>query len=470
MSTALSGIGRPDPRKRGFAISTRFIGGYWLVLFFVLLITGLFAVHGGRVVNVMYPLLGTALGVLLFAYRRGVYVAFVWWVWMFTPEVRRLADYQSGYHQISPIMVTPLLVTMIAGTVILSRPRFLLRRSILPFSLFGAALMYGLCVGIVANGIAAAIYDFANWAIPLAFAIYLLQDVRRFAENRAALLNAMIIGLLGTSLYGLYQFYQFPPWDQYWLDHAKIASAGPGIAEQVRLFGPLNSSGPYGIALLAPLVFAQAMRGPLKIVTSVFGYPAFGLSLVRSAWGGWALAMVYLIGRVGGKMRLRVIVWGSVIALLAYPLVSVGPVADALSARFATFSDIQNDGSFQARQSLYETFTVTAFSDPIGIGLGGNGLATRLGSQVVQGFDSGVLDIPFVFGWLGGVMMICSLTLLVARCIAGSSVEADYVALAATGVVFAMLFQNIFGPSFNGVSGLVLWSAAALAYQKSLLR
>ncbi len=470
MSVALSRTGRPGARRRGFAISTRFIGGYGLVLLFVLLMAGLFDIHGGRVVNIIYPLLGTALGVLLFAYRRGVYVAFVWWVWMFTPEVRRLADYQSGYHQISPIMVTPLLVTMIAGTVILSRPRFLLRRSILPFSLFGAALVYGLGIGVISNGVAPAIYDFANWAIPLAFAIYLLQDVAGFAENRAALLNAMIVGLLGTSLYGLYQFYHFPPWDQYWLAQAKVASAGPGVAEQVRLFGPLNSSGPYGIALMAPLVFAQAVKGPLKIIASVFGYPAFGLSLVRSAWGGWAIALVYLVGRAGGKMRLRVIVGGSIIALLAYPLITVGPVADALSKRFATFSDIQNDGSYQARQTLYETFTITAFSDPIGIGLGGNGLATRLGSQVVQGFDSGVLDIPFVFGWPGGVMMICSLALLVARCVGGGSRQADTVALAAVGVVFATLFENIFGPSFSGVSGIVLWSAAALAYQRSLFR
>jgi hypothetical protein len=450
--------------RRSLLFGPKFVTGYWLVAAFALLTLALVLVHAGALLNFGFPALAVMLAAVLFTTRRGVYVAFVWWIWLFSPLVRRLVDYQSGYHSLSPVILTPLLVSLFAAFAVAARPRIILQRRFLPFLIFGIVLVYGLLIGIVFNGLAASLYDFANWVIPFCFGFLLLTDTKHAEENRAAFLQAAIFGLFGTSLYGIYQFYHFPPWDAYWLAQTHFASAGPGVAEEVRLFGPLNSPGPYGLALMAPLVFALAAKGPLKIIASATGYPAFGLSLVRSAWVGWLLAVAYLVIRIGGKLRLRILLTAMVIGLLAFPLLTVGPVGSQLAKRFATFNNLQQDGSVQARENLYENFSANTFSQPIGLGLGYNGLATKLNSNVTSGFDSGVLEIPYEFGWAGGAAMIWALCLLVFRIVSMPRTSTDQFEVACGGVLLAMLGENLAGLTFSGVDGVIIWSAAAFAY------
>jgi len=450
--------------RRSVLFSPKFLAGYGLVVGFALLTLAVILIHAGTVLNFGFPLLAAMLGAVLFITRRGVYVAFVWWIWLFTPLVRRLVDFPSGYHSLSPVMLTPLLLTLFGTFAIAARPRIVLQRRLLPFSLFGLVLVYGLFVGMALNGLAASLYDFANWFVPLGFGLFLLTDTKHAGENRQAFLHAAIVGLLGTSLYGIYQFFDFPPWDEYWLVHSHFAAAGPGLSEQVRLFGPLNSPGPYSIALLAPLVFALAAKGPSKIVASAVGYPAFGLSLVRSAWGNWLLAVAYLVFRIGGKLRLRVLLTALIIGALAFPLLTIGPVADQLAKRFSTFNNLQQDESVQARESLYENFTGEAFSQPIGLGLGYNGLATKLNTTVTPGFDSGVLEIPYEFGWVGGAAMFLAILLLVLRILSIQRFSKDHFEIACGGVLLAVLGENLAGLNFPGLGGFIMWSAAAFAY------
>jgi hypothetical protein len=451
--------------KGGVFLSPGILGGYGLVVGFALLTLALILIHVGGILNIGFPLGAATLAAVLFVTRRGVYVAFVWWIWLFSPLVRRLVDFQSGYHSLSPVIITPLLVTLFATFALAARPRVFLRRRFLPFSLFALVLLYGLFVGLFLNGLAASLYDFTNWVVPLAFGFFLLTDTRHAAENREAFIQAAIIGLLGTSLYGIYQFFDFPPWDEYWLVHSHFAAAGPGVSEQVRLFGPLNSPGPYSIALMAPLVFALAAKGPLKILASAAGYPAFGLSLVRSVWGGWLLAVAYLVFRIGGKLRLRIFSTALVIGFLAFPLLTIGPVADQLAKRFATFSNLQQDGSVQQRESLYENFTGTAFSQPIGLGLGYNGLATKLNAASTPGFDSGMLEIPYEFGWIGGATIIWAISMLVLRILLNQRFSGDHFEIACGGVLLAVLGENLAGLNFAGSGGIIMWSAAAFAYK-----
>lgn len=452
----MSAAANHAPQRRGLTVDKQFIAGYGLVLLFTALTLGLIIIHGGRLLNLGFPILATALAAVLFVSRRSVYIAFVWWIWLFTPEVRRLVDFQTAYHAVSPVMTTPLLVTTFSAITIFRNPRFLLQLKIIPFSIIIIILLYGWVSGVIQNGVVPATYDFVNWAIPLAFGIFLLLDENRFEENRKAFMYAMLTGLLGTALYGLYQFYHFPPWDNYWLQQSQFASAGLGFAEQVRLFGPLNSPGPYGIALMVPLIFAQAMKGPLKFVSSVFGYPALGLCLVRAAWLGWAVGILYLLLRTTGKARLRMLLAGIIVAICAVPLLTVGPVAAALSARFATFNNITRDGSYIARQHLYQNFTNTALDQPLGVGLGH------------VGFDSGFLLIPYEFGWVGSLFIVWALATLIFRILQEPIGIPDTVSIAASGIFITMLAENLTGLQFSGVLGMMSWAACALAYQKCL--
>ena len=451
-------------RSRGF-LRPNFIFGYGLIITFIFFVAGLIVIHEGSVLQFGYPLGAGCLAFFLYAWRRSVYVAFVWWIWLFTPEVRRLVDFQTSYHIVSIIMVTPLLVTLISISYVLRTPRRLLNRKVLPFSVFGLVLIYGLCVGLIVAGPAAALYDFASWFSPLCFGTYLLLDGERFNENRNAFISANMIGLLGTAAYGLYQFYHFPPWDAYWLTNSNLHSGGQGIAEDVRLFGPLNSPLPYGIALMIPLTLALVTKGPVRIVGAFIGFPALGLSLVRIAWLGWLLAATYLLTRMGGKARIRVVLSAIVIAILAYPLVTVGPVADAISKRLASFNNIQQDGSYQARASLYGREVAGALSQPIGLGLGTASIASKLSTGTEGGFDSGILELPLVFGWVGSLLIVWVLVVLAIRTLAIARSKTDRIGLAAAGIFLGMLLQPVGEQSFAGFLGLATWCFAAIAYR-----
>ncbi len=451
-----------------FALGRRFMAGYGLVLAFVLSTTVLVVLHAGAILNFAFPVMATAFAALLFSYRRGVYLAFTWWVWLFAPLVRRLVDYQTGYHALSPVIATPLFVTSLAIIPFLRRPRLLLHRQLTPFLLIMLVYSYAFISGIIENGLLPACYDFVNYSVPLLFGLLIYLDHKRSNENLQALMFAMVLGLLFVSLYGLYQFYAIPPWDQYWITAAKFHSAGTAEAEQVRLFGTLNSPGPYGFVLMASLIFILALRGPLRIAAASFGFPAFGLSLVRAAWGGWVFAAVFMMLFVRGRVLIRITIGTVIIGLLATPFITAQPVADALTKRFSTFNDIQEDGSYQARANLYQNFTLTSLSNPLGIGFGGNGLGTKLSDELTKGFDSGFLQIPYQFGWVFGSMFVWAIITLSLRVISAARKTKDNVRIAAAGMFLAMVIENLAAPMFAGSLGLITWVSLAIALGPSV--
>jgi hypothetical protein len=173
--------------------------------------------------------------------------------------------------------------------------------------------------------------------------------------------------------------------------------------------------------------------------------------------------MLFFVWRVGGKTRIRILVAASIIGAIVVPLVTVGPVASALSGRLSTLNNIQQDESFQARQGLYESETLLAFDQPIGTGLGKFGLAAKLATGEDANFDSGVLQVVFQFGWVGGALFVWAITVLALRVMAESRMLADRVAIAGGALFLSMLTQNIFSSTFNGVAGLALWTGLAIA-------
>jgi len=444
--------------------TNRLMGSYAPVLGLVVVTAVMVLGHAGGLLNYAFPIMAAGLAFFLFRVRQNIYVAFVWWIWLFSPLVRRLADFQSGYHVVSPVMLSPLLVTLVAAIPLLRRPRFILRREYLPFLFIFFVYIDALIVGAVENGFGPALFDFANSTLPLAFGLFLMNDPKRFQENRESLIFAIVLGLLLISLYGLYQFYHMPPWDAFWLQSSKFGSAGSGLAEQTRLFGTLNSPGPYAMVLMASLVFVLVVRGSLKFLAAGFGFPAFGLSLVRSDWGGWVLAAVFVALCIGGKTRLRMILFGFVAVLIAYPLVMVGPVADQLSKRLATFNNIQHDNSYQARQHLYETFTSEAFSQPIGNGFGSNGQGTKLSATGASGApDSGVLQVPYEYGWVFGGIFTWAVLMTCLRVFSRAIKTSDAISIAGAAVFLVMVLENLAAPMFGNVNGMATWAAFAIA-------
>lgn len=427
-------------------------------------------------VKVLYPVVALLSGSILYLFGSGApYLGYLWWAWLLTPGMRRLVDYEAGWDPQNPMMLAPFLVTAVAASTLLRHlPKLALPRY-LPFALVFAGLLYGYAVGVAKAGAASATFALLEWSVPAAFALYLAVAWRRYGEYREAVRWVFARGVLVLGAYGVVQYLSPLPWDRYWMESAPIASIGLPEPFEVRVFSTLNSPGPFAIFVMAALLLLLGGHGPSRWPASVAGFVALLLSLVRSAWGGWLVGLAYVAWRTA-RLRLRLLLALAGTVAIAMPLLLFGPVAETVGERFSTLSDPSDDTSFEARAEFYAEFAPRAFLAPVGAGMGGTGLATKLGGGANGGelgelgnFDSGVMNVPYTLGWPGTALYAGGLALLLGRAFSGRGGPAgggrnpDLFETASRGVVLAVLAQLVFDDFLVGFPGMVFWSFLGLA-------
>ncbi len=191
-------------------------------------------------------------------------------------------------------------------------------------------------------------------------------------------------------VYGTLQFLDPPMWDQYWMTNAPMSSIGSPEPFEVRVFSTLNAPGPFAVVVMAGLLLLSGGRGGLVRWTAAgAGYVSFLLSLVRAAWGGWVVGLIF-IALQRGRFSPRLLVGLVITGLIALPLLTVGPVADIIDPRLQTVTNLQQDTSANERQEFYLEFAQRALLNPAGEGLGRTGVATKLstGGELVSSATS----------------------------------------------------------------------------------
>ena len=202
------------------------------------------------------------------------------------------------------------------------------------------------------------------------------------------------------------------------------------------------------------------------------GTAALGLSLVRTAWLGFAVGL--LAFAAAGRLRLlRAAVVGIAVPLLLLSYVG-GPVRDAIMERVdKTAAEGGSDESFLARLDFFTEQMPLVLRDPVGIGLGAVGTATKLSNdqgQLGQGsqFDSGIIEVLYSFGSVLGLVLFAVTVHAVVvgwrRASRGSDVERAMI-VAVVGLLVQMPFGNI----LVAPTGVLLWLfLGLLARQESL--
>jgi hypothetical protein len=436
------------------------------ILGLIVLVAGLLLIHRGDLLNLIYPVGALLAAGVLYVRYPALYVGFVWWVWFLTPEVRRLVDWQSSWHSESTVMLTPFLVTGLTFFTLLRHSPKLQDFPFLPIGMAVAGLLYGFGVGVFTVGLGTAAFDLINWVVPVVFAFYLLVNSRDYPVYRRVTQRTFAWGLLVMGLYGLLQFMDPPIWDQAWMQNAPMASIGTPEPFKVRVFSTLNSPGPYALVVMAGLLMLLS-RGALQHWPSlVAGAVSLLLSLVRSSWLGFLVGLCFLAA-YRGRSRLRLLATLVVVGLIAWPLLSFGPLGEVINNRLETLGDIEQDVSFQERLAFYEQIAPRAFFNPLGEGLGNTGVATKLANEGgglgdLGNFDSGILAIAFGLGWLGTLLYAGGLIWLYLNAIHGTK-RPDLFAAASCAIVTAVLVQLFLGNVATGVSGVVLWYFLGLA-------
>jgi hypothetical protein len=280
------------------------------------------------------------------------------------------------------------------------------------------------------------------------------------------LLRTFVWGGLVMGAYGLFQFFLLPAWDVYWMIHVGMDNEGHPYPQEVRVFSTMNSSGPFSFVLLACLLMLFVGGGYIRLPAAVVGYGSFLLGLVRAAWIGWAVGFAALAFRLRKRSRVRLLAAACGTAIVVLPTVTLSPLDKVVAARMDTFSDLQDDDSYQQRREFYLEFLAVAVTTVEGAGIGSVGVSTKLTytgqPSRFANFDSGIMQIPFVLGWFGSAAYLAGLFLLVRSALAAGA-AIDPVAAAAQAVVLSFLALMVFANSLIAPEGTTFWTFLGLA-------
>lgn len=428
---------------------------------------------GGGSVRLVFAATALIVGIVYYRSSPQRYVFFALSTWFFCPMLRRLVDMHLGYDPHSVMSLTPLSVSGIAAAGVLRRLPTLLRRSRAPFLLIGAALLYGLFMGLVRNGPEAALYTLGAWLVPVLFGLDIALRSRQYREIRKAFVRFGPLAVLVTGVYGVIQWVHPWAWDRLWMIDAPSGVAF-GAPEQyaIRVFSTLNGPAPFGLAMGAALLLLLVRPRPTHAVAGVAGGLAFLLSLCRTAWIAWVVALIAFALSLRGRARLRILVAGVGLTLAVIGVVVIAPLApagrftDLIAQRAASIGDPMGDVSLTARESSVAGYVDAILDRPEGYGLGSTGLGTGLAGadqgSAVRDFDNGLLEAFYSLGLIGGLCWILGLAWLVLLHAWRRFPSDDRFANVARAIVWFCLAAYGSTNSAAGVGGIFLWSGIGL--------
>lgn len=425
-------------------------------------------VGGGSALNLLFA--PTALLIGLYLYLRFPsrdYIAFCYWLWMLTPFIRRLADWQSGFQPISPIMVAPVLVSSLTLLTLARTTRFPMPSVTQAFQILLAVCLYGTVLGLLQGGFAATAFSLLNWLIPITMALHILTFWRDAEEMARSLFRTLAWGALLMGIYGVLQYFQPQPWDIYWMLTSQMTSIGRPEPQGIRLFSTMNSPGPFGIFLMAGLL--ALLSGAARKIRWFAAAPAlvaFLLTLARSAWGGLVIGLFVMLMFAKGKARVRYIMIATASLIVAIPLLAVGPIAERVQGRMETLTAIEEDNSFQVRVAIYADLSASILSNIFGYGMGSTGASTKLSTSDGElgefgHFDSGILNLFYMFGLVGAFIFILGIVVILSNLFRFSDVN-DWSRIS-TAIFIGVIAMNVFANTFSGVIGMLVFPMAALA-------
>lgn len=449
--TQMQGI--PDSsRKQSFRLSLQ-PKPAWMAILALLLFTTLCLLAGlGKILNILFPAGSLAVGVFLYLRYPIFYVSFTWWVFFLTPFVRRVADYRSGFTDPSPILLAPILVAMLTLITFYRNLPKAHHQGGLPFVLSAMGVFYGFLVGLIKGAPAPAIISVMAWVSPILFGFHLLVNWREYPSYRQNIQRTFLWGVLVTAPYGIYQYIVAPEWDRFWLIETKLyTSMGKPEPLGLRVWSTMNSPLHFATVMIPGTLLLFIGQGFLRIPGLVMGLLALLLTLVRTAWGGWLVALITLVSSLKGFLKIRLIAFLLALALCMVPLSTIEPFSQVIQSRITSFSNVKEDQSARDRTDLYNRTLGLALGEFIGKGNG-----------TLQPIDSGVIEMLLTLGWMGTIPYVGGIFMLFCSLLQSSQSRFDPFASVAISIIFGFLPMLAGSNVIIGISGMVFWGFLGL--------
>jgi hypothetical protein len=322
-------------------------------------------------------------------------------------------------------------------------------------------------VGLLRQGPAVATFDLLQWTAPVLFGLYVAQRWRVYPTVRSATIRAFALGLLLMGVYGVVQLLVVPPWDGYWMDNVEMSSIGVPEPMRVRVFSTMNSPGPYAMVTACGLLLlmgAGREAGAARWPAVAAGAAGLLLSLARTAWLGWLVGVLVLIGFADKKDRLSLVGVLLGVGLLAAGSTALLPATDVVTERVASMGDVSEDHSFQERMDFTRSLR-GALLDPVGQGLGSTGTAVKLKTHDTLDFDNGLANVPYVLGWPGGLLFAAGVFGVMRAALRrpGRGLRITPMGAAAVASAVAVLSMMISSNTLLRPVGMLFWAGVGLA-------
>lgn len=436
-----------NSRKQGFSLTLE-PQAAWMAILGLLLITALCLAAGlGRILNIIFPAGSFAVGLFLYLRFPLLYIGFTWWVFFLTPFVRRVADFRSGFTDPSPMLLAPLLVATIAIITFYRNLPKAREQGSLPFALSAIGVFYGFLVGLINGSPVPAIVSLMTWVSPILFGFHLFVNWRDYPSYRENIQRTFLWGVLVTASYGVYQYLVAPEWDRFWLIQTKLyTSMGKPEPLGLRAWSTMNAPLQFSVVMLAGIILLLIGQGTLRIPGLAVGILSLLLTSVRTAWGGFIISLITLIGSLKGGFQIRLIAFILMLALCIVPLSTVEPFSQVIQSRVNSFSNVKDDQSAKDRADLYGRTLNLALSEVIGKGNG-----------TLQPIDSGIIELLLTLGWMGAIPYIGGLLLSFYSLFQSSKSKSDPFASASRAIVVGFLPMLAGSNVIVGISGMVFW-------------
>jgi hypothetical protein len=431
----------------------------WTAILGLIVFTALGILAGaGSILRLLFPVGAFAVGVLLYVRYPLLYIGFTWWIWFLTAFVRRLIDYRSGWDAQGMILIAPYLVTFICLATFLRHLPKSYRQGSFPFVLSALGVFYAFLVGLVKFPPVSVVRALLDWLGPILFAFHIYVNWREYPSYRQNIQRTFLWGVLVTGAYGVVQYLVAPEWDRFWLISSQLISAGRPEPLGMRVWSTMNSTAPFSYMMVAGLLLLFTSKSILRFPAAAVGYLSFLLTLVRTAWLGWAIGMLFTISFVKPRLQMRLMITVLAVALCVVLLAAVEPFSEIIGTRLQTFTNLEDDHSASVRQEIYKNNLELALTNALGNGLGSIWIVKENGQLEVLVIDSGILEIFMTLGWFGGIPYLSGILLIAVKLSQSSENRIDMFASTSRAISLCCFAQLASNSAQLGFSGLVLWS------------
>ena len=408
-------------------------------------------VGAARFLTILFPAGTFIVGVWLYFRFPLLYVGFTWWLWFLTPLIRRLVDHRTAYTEFSPVLLAPLLVTLITVINLVKYIPRLIRSYGLPFILSVASILFCLCLGLVNFSLTRVLRNFFDILLPVSFGFFIVVNWQYYPAFKANIKRIFLWGIILMGLYGVFQFLVCPDWDALWLLNSQYNSGGSPAPLKIRVWSTLNSAGPFAAVMGGGLLLMLSSNSKYRSVSMAIGALSFILSRHRSSWASWILGFFLIGSAAPPKKQIRMMIFVTILILGLIGVASLDQFSESIGGRFESLTSLQDDGSALARKAEWDEYFLPALSTIFGDGLGG------------LGHDNGILYFLLNLGWSGTILYFAGLLMPLSVIFQTPYAKQDDFIVASRAIAVSILIQMPTSIPVLHVTGMMIWGFTSYA-------